>query len=67
PQASPRLNLAGTAPGMLGGTGVSPLRSGRASRRRKQPRFGYGKRSPLRPAGSRSGVWLIGRRTGEVR
>jgi hypothetical protein len=66
---------------MLGGTGRSPLR-GPSSRIGKQPRFGYGKRSPLsflagrrvggrwlarKRVGGRSGVWLIGKRTGGLR
>jgi rod shape-determining protein MreD len=64
--------------GMLGGSGRSPLRGPRA-RAGKQPRFGYGRRSLLsflagrrfgggwlarRRVGSRSGVWLVGKRTG---
>jgi rod shape-determining protein MreD len=64
--------------GMLGGSGRSPLR-GPSTRIGKQPRFGYGRRSLLsfltgrrvggswlarRRVGSRSGVWLIGKRTG---
>jgi len=79
----PRLKLAsrGHATGMLGGSPGSALR--RPPRRvRKQPRFGYGKRSLLsfpavkriggrwlarNRAGSRSGTWLIGKRTGGVR
>ncbi len=67
--------------GMLGGSGRSPLR-GSGTRIGKQPRFGYGRRSLLsfltgrrvggswlarRRAGSRSGVWLIGKRTGGTR
>ena len=76
----PRLRLAsrGRATGMLGGSGGSALRRP-AARVRKQPRFGYGKRSLLsfpavrriggqwlarRRAGSRSGAWLIGKRRG---
>jgi rod shape-determining protein MreD len=80
---APRLRLAsrGRATGMLGGSPGSALR--RLPRRvRKQPRFGYGKRSLLsfpavkriggrwlarNRAGSRSGTWLIGKRTGGVR
>jgi rod shape-determining protein MreD len=79
----PRLRLAsrGRATGMLGGSGGSTLRQP-AARTRKQPRFGYGKRSLLsfpavrriggqwlarRRAGSRSGSWLIGSRTGGTR
>jgi rod shape-determining protein MreD len=84
-QAAPRLRLSRVPPGMLGGSGRSmlarpPGRSG------KQPRFSYGKRSPLsvltrsrvgrrlggrwlarQRAGGRSGVWLLGRRTGGSR
>jgi hypothetical protein len=80
---APRLRLAsrGRATGMLGGSGGSALRQP-AARMRKQPRFGYGKRSLLsfpavrrlgghwlarRRAGSRSGAWLIGSRTGGTR
>jgi hypothetical protein len=80
---APRLRLAsrGRATGMLGGSPGSALR--RPPRLvRKQPRFGYGKRSLLsfpavkriggrwlarNRAGSRSGTWLIGKRTGGVR
>jgi rod shape-determining protein MreD len=79
----PRLRLAGSrrGAGMLGGSGRSPLRRPPA-RSRKQPRFGYGRRSLLslltgrhiggrwlasKRAGSRSGTWLIGRRTGGTR
>jgi hypothetical protein len=66
---------------MLGGSGGSALRQP-AARMRKQPRFGYGKRSLLsvpavrriggqwlvrKRAGSRSGRWLIGSRTGGSR
>jgi len=64
--------------GMLGGSGRSPMRGPRL-RLGKQPRFGYGRRSLLsfltgrrfggswlarKRAGRRSGVWLIGKRTG---
>jgi rod shape-determining protein MreD len=80
---TPRLRLAtrGRATGMLGGSGGSALRRPIA-RVCKQPRFGYGKRSLLsfpavrriggqwlarKRAGSRSGAWLIGRRTGGSR
>ncbi len=80
---TPSLRLAsrGRATGMLGGSGGSALRRP-AARVRKQPRFGYGKRSPmsfpavrrvggrwlaLKRAGSRSGAWLIGGRTGGAR
>jgi hypothetical protein len=67
--------------GMLGGSGRSPLR-GPTARIGKQPRFGYGRRSLLsfltgrrvggswlarKRVGSRSGVWLIGKRTGGLR
>src|SRR5215469_11137087 len=86
-QAAPRLRLSRVPPGMLGGTGHPVLARppGRA-RARKQPRFSYGKRSPLsaltgsrvgrrfggrwlarQRAGGRSGVWLLGRRTGGSR
>jgi len=80
---TPRLRLAsrGHATGMLGGSGGSALRRP-VARVRKQPRFGYGKRSPLafpavrriggqwlarKRAGRRSGAWLIGKRTGGAR
>jgi rod shape-determining protein MreD len=80
---TPRLRLAsrGRATGMLGGSGGSALRRP-VARVHKQPRFGYGKRSPLafpavrriggqwlarKRAGRRSGAWLIGKRTGGVR
>ncbi len=64
--------------GMLGGSGRSPMRRPRLGMG-KRPRFGYGRRSLLsfltgrqvggswlarKRAGSRSGVWLIGKRTG---
>lgn len=68
PQASPRLKLSGTAPGMLGGSGYSLLRTP-PDRPAKQPVFSHGRHSPLsrltgpRP-GSRSGVSHIGRRAG---
>ena len=78
---APRLRLAGRGAGMLGGSGLSPLRRPPA-RLGKQPRFGYGRRSPLsyltgrhiggrwlasKRVGSRSGVWLISKRTGGAR
>ncbi len=78
---APRLQLAGRGAGMLGGSGLSPLRRPPA-RPGKQPRFGYGRRSPLsyltgrhiggrwlasKRVGSRSGVWLISKRTGGAR
>jgi rod shape-determining protein MreD len=80
---APRLRLAsrGRATGMLGGSAGSALRQPSA-RMRKQPRFGYGKRSLLsfpgvrrlggqwlarKRAGSRSGSWLIGSRSGGTR
>jgi hypothetical protein len=80
---SSRLKLSGRGPGlgMLGGSGQSTLRRP-VSRIRKQPRFGYGRRSPLtfltrrrlggqwlarQRAGRRSGAWLIGKRTGGLR
>jgi rod shape-determining protein MreD len=80
---SPRLRLASRRPGagMLGGSGRSPLRRP-PTRSRRQPRFSYGRRSPLSVltgrriggrwlartrVGRRSGVWLIGRRTGGMR
>lgn len=79
----PRLRLAGGGRGspMLGGSGGSALRRP-PGRSRKQPRFGYGRRSLLsfltgrrvggrwlasKRVGSRSGVWLIGRPTGGTR
>jgi hypothetical protein len=83
---TPRLRLSGGAPGMLGGTGRGPRLGRPRARVGKQPRFSYGKRSPLsvmtnhrlgrrlggrwlarRRVGSRSGVWLLGRRPGESR
>jgi rod shape-determining protein MreD len=82
---TPRLGLAGRRRphglGMVGGSGQSMLRRPPA-RVRKQPRFSYGRRSPLtflagrrlggrwlarRRAGRRSGAWLIGKRTGGSR
>lgn len=80
---SPRLRLAGRSRGalMLGGSG-GPLLRRPPGRIRKQPSFGYGRRSFLsfltgrhigghwlasKRVGSRSGVWLVGRRTGGVR
>jgi rod shape-determining protein MreD len=84
-RAAPRLRLSRVPPGMLGGSGRALLARppGRAG---KQPRFSYGKRSPLsalsgsrvgrrlggrwlarQRAGGRSGVWLLGRRTGGPR
>lgn len=84
-QAAPRLRLSRVPPGMLGGSG-RPLLARSAGRAGKQPRFSYGKRSPLsmlagsragrrlggrwlarQQAGGRSGVWLLGRRTGGPR
>jgi rod shape-determining protein MreD len=80
--AAPRLRLAGSrGGGMLGGSGRSPLRRPPA-RSRRQPRFGYGRRSLLsflagrriggrwlasKRVGSRSGVWLIGKGMGGTR
>jgi len=78
-----RLRLSGRKRGlgMLGGSGQSTLRRP-MPRPRKQPRFGYGRRSPLTfmtrrrmgggllarlRAGRRSGPWLIGKRTGGSR
>jgi rod shape-determining protein MreD len=80
---TPRLRLAGRSRGalMLGGSG-GPLLRRPPGRIRRQPRFGYGRRSLLsfltgrhigghwlasKRVGSRSGVWLIGRRTGGLR
>jgi hypothetical protein len=82
---APRLHLARgrRGPGMLGGTSSAgrSLRSG-TGRVRKQPRFGYGRKSLLsflvkrrvggqwlatRRAGRRSGSALIRRRTGGTR
>ena len=78
---APRLRLASRGAGMLGGSGLSPLRRPPA-RPGKRPRFGYGRRSPLsyltgrhlggrwlasKRVGGRSGVWLISKRTGGVR
>jgi rod shape-determining protein MreD len=84
-QAAPRLRLSRVPPGMLGGSG-RPLLARSPGRAGKQPRFSYGKRSPVsaltssrvgrrlggrwlarRRAGGRSGVWLLGRRTGGPR
>jgi hypothetical protein len=78
---TPQLRLSGGAPGMLGGTGRGPRLGKPAARSGKQPRFSYGKHSPLSAlighrlgrrlgggwlarwrVGSRSGVWLVGRR-----
>ena len=83
---TPRLRLSGGAPGMLGGTGRGPRLGRPQGRSGKQPRFSYGKRSPLAVlsthrvgrrlggrwlahwrVGSRSGVWLLGRRPGALR
>jgi rod shape-determining protein MreD len=83
---TPRLRLSGGAQGMLGGTGRGPRLGRPPSRTGKQPRFSYGKHSPLsvlaghrlgrrlggswlarRRVGSRSGVWLLGRRPGASR
>lgn len=85
-QSTPRLRLSGGAPGMLGGTGRGPLLRRPPGRAGRQPRFSYGKRSPLSVlashrlgrriggrwlarwrVGSRSGVWLLGRRPGAPR
>jgi rod shape-determining protein MreD len=84
-QAAPRLRLSRVPPGMLGGSGRSLL-ARPPGRARKQPRFSYGKRSPVlvltgsrvgrtlggrwlarQRLGSRSGVWVLGRRTGGSR
>jgi hypothetical protein len=82
-RGTPRLRLARRrrGSGTLGGSASSALRRP-AARLGKQPRFGYGKRSPLsfltgrriggrwlarRRAGSRSGGFLIGKRTGGLR
>jgi len=77
----PRLRLAGSRLGMLGGSGGSALRRPPA-RIRKVPQFGYGRRSLLsfltgrrlggrwlakKRTGHRSGVWLISRRAGGAR
>jgi rod shape-determining protein MreD len=60
-QAAPRLRLARVPPGMLGGSGRSML-ARPAGRAGKQPRFSYGKRSPLSVlTGSRVGRRLGGR------
>jgi rod shape-determining protein MreD len=83
---TPRLRLSGGAPGMLGGTGRGPRLGKPRGRSGKQPRFSYGKRSPMSVltthrlgrrlggrwlaqwrVGSRSGVWLLGRRNGASR
>jgi rod shape-determining protein MreD len=79
----PRLRLAGrrNGGGTLGGSARSALRRPPA-RSRRQPQFGYGRRSLLsfltgrriggrwlasKRVGSRSGVWVISRRTGGAR
>jgi hypothetical protein len=76
-----RLSGRGRGLGMLGGSGQSTLRRPPAGAR-KQPQFGYGRRSLLtfltrrrwggrwlarKRAGRRSGTWLIGKRTGGLR
>ncbi|MGH3303469.1 MAG: hypothetical protein ACRDOK_17675, partial [Streptosporangiaceae bacterium] len=61
---TPRLRLSGGAPGMLGGTGRGPRLDRPPGRAGRQPRFSYGKRSPLsvlagHPLGRRfGGRWL---------
>ncbi|HUD76680.1 MAG TPA: rod shape-determining protein MreD [Streptosporangiaceae bacterium] len=82
-RGTPRLRLSRRRrrTAMLGGSGASALRRP-AIRIGKRPRFGYGRRSVLsfltgrriggrwlarQRAGSRSGVWLIGKRTGGLR
>jgi rod shape-determining protein MreD len=60
-QAAPRLRLSRVPPGMLGGSGRSLLARPRGPAG-KQPRFSYGKRSPLSAlTGSRVGRRLGGR------
>ncbi|HXW88193.1 MAG TPA: rod shape-determining protein MreD [Streptosporangiaceae bacterium] len=85
-RTTPRLRLSGGAPGMLGGTGRGPRLGSPPGRAGKQPRFSYGRRSPLSVltshrlgrrlggrwlarwrVGSRSAVWLVGRRMGDPR
>ena len=83
PAAAPRLGLVRRRGGamMIGGSGGSALRR-QPRRAGRRPKFGYGRRSVLsfltgrrvggrwlarKRAGSRSGVSLIGRRTGGVR
>jgi hypothetical protein len=76
-----RLSGRGRGLGMLGGSGQSTLRRPPGGAR-KQPHFGYGRRSLLtflanrrwggrwlarRRAGRRSGTWLISKRTGGLR
>jgi hypothetical protein len=76
-----QIRLSRRGSGMLGGGGQSIVRRPPA-RARKQPRFGYGRRSLLtfltrrgvggqwlarRRAGRRSGAMLIGKRTGRLR
>jgi hypothetical protein len=67
---TPRLRLSGGAPGMLGGTGRGPRLGRPPGRTGKQPRFSYGKHSPLSVlAGHRlgrrlGGTWLARRRVG---
>jgi hypothetical protein len=67
---TPRLRLSGGAPGMLGGTGRGPRLSRPPTHTGKQPRFSYGKHSPLSVlAGHRlgrrlGGSWLARRRVG---
>jgi rod shape-determining protein MreD len=67
---TPRLRLSGGAPGMLGGTGRGPRLGPPPGRTGKQPRFSYGKHSPLSMlAGHRlgrrlGGSWLARRRVG---
>jgi rod shape-determining protein MreD len=60
-QAAPRLRLSRVPPGMLGGSGRSLL-ARPPGRARKQPKFSYGKRSPVSVlTGSRVGRTLGGR------
>jgi hypothetical protein len=73
-RSSPQLRLSGGAPGMLGGTGRGPRLGKPAGRAGKQPRFSYGKRSPLsllvghrlgrRVGGSWLARWRVGSRSG---
>jgi rod shape-determining protein MreD len=66
----PRLRLSGGGSGMLGGTGRGPRLGLPPGRTGKQPRFSYGKHSPLSVLASHrlgrrlGGSWLARRRVG---
>jgi rod shape-determining protein MreD len=82
PRTAPRLRLGRSRPVVIGGSRAGTALGRATYRGTRQPRFGYGRRSLVgfltgrriggrwlasKRVGSRSGVWLLGKRTGGLR